>query len=90
MMNSSVVQLFVVGGRIGGSAATLHAAQHSLRTAWIQQSETAKANRAKYIYNVDKMVRVRHSEASAPRKAPPRLCRRCLVSMMSVGWTIAE
>ncbi len=36
-MNSSVVQLFVVGGGIGRSAATVHAAQHSLRTAWIQR-----------------------------------------------------
>jgi len=52
-------QIVVVGGGIGGSAAVLRAAQHALRTAWIRGDRaTAKASRAKYVYNVDNMIGV--------------------------------
>lgn len=51
--------VIVVGGGIGGSAAALRAAQHGLRVAWIRgDGETARASRARYVYNVDNMVGV--------------------------------
>ncbi len=51
--------VIVVGGGIGGSAAALRAAQHGLAVAWILgDGQTAKASRAKYVYNVDNMIGV--------------------------------
>ena len=58
-MAEEAFQIVVIGGGIGGSAATLRAAQHMLRTAWIRGDRmTAKASRAKYVYNVDNMIGV--------------------------------
>ena len=58
-MIDAVYQVIVVGGGIGGSAAVLRAAQHFLRTLWIRGDDTtAKASRAKYVYNVDNMIGV--------------------------------
>jgi thioredoxin reductase (NADPH) len=52
-------EIIVVGGGIGGSAAALRAAQHTLRTAWLRGDRaTAKASRVKYVYNVDNMIGV--------------------------------
>lgn len=51
--------VIVVGGGIGGSAAALRAAQHGLQVAWVRGDEgTAKASRARYVYNVDNMIGV--------------------------------
>jgi thioredoxin reductase (NADPH) len=51
--------VIVVGGGIGGSAAALRAAQHGLAVAWIRGDEsTARASRARYVYNVDNMIGV--------------------------------
>ncbi len=51
--------VIVVGGGIGGSAAALRAAQHGLSVAWIRGDEgTARASRARYVYNVDNMIGV--------------------------------
>lgn len=42
-------ELIVVGGGIGGAAATLRAAQYHLRTAWILgDRDTHRASRAAY------------------------------------------
>jgi thioredoxin reductase (NADPH) len=52
-------QLIVVGGGIGGSAAALRAAQHGLRFTWIRgDAATARASRARYVFNVDNMIGV--------------------------------
>jgi thioredoxin reductase (NADPH) len=52
-------QLIVVGGGIGGSAAALRAAQHGLRFTWIRgDAGTARASRARYVFNVDNMIGV--------------------------------
>ncbi len=52
-------QVIVVGGGIGGSAAALRAAQHGLSVAWIRgDAETARASRARYVFNVDNMIGV--------------------------------
>src|SRR5574341_1721402 len=52
-------QVIVVGGGIGGSAAALRGAQHGLRVAWIRgDARTARASRARYVYNVDNMIGV--------------------------------
>ena len=52
-------QIVVIGGGIGGSAAVLRAAQHTLRTAWVRGDRTtARASRVKYVYNVDNMIGV--------------------------------
>ncbi len=52
-------QVIVVGGGIGGSAAALRAAQHGLTVAWIRgDAGTARASRARYVYNVDNMIGV--------------------------------
>jgi thioredoxin reductase (NADPH) len=58
-VDQDTFQIVVVGGGIGGSAAALRAAQHTLRTAWIcGDRTTAKASRVKYVYNVDNMIGV--------------------------------
>lgn len=58
----TVYDVAIIGGGIGGSAAALRAAQHNLRAAWIRgDAATAKASRAKYVYNVDNMVGVHPS-----------------------------
>ena len=58
-MDRDTFRLVVVGGGIGGSAAVLRAAQHTLRTAWIRGDRTtARASRVKYVYNVDNMIGV--------------------------------
>lgn len=58
-MDQDTFRLVVVGGGIGGSAAVLRAAQHTLRTAWIRGDRTtARASRVKYVYNVDNMIGV--------------------------------
>jgi thioredoxin reductase (NADPH) len=50
-------RVIVVGGGIGGSAAALRAAQHGLTVAWIRgNAETARASRARYVFNVDNMI----------------------------------
>jgi thioredoxin reductase (NADPH) len=52
-------QVIVVGGGIGGSAAALRAAQHGLTVAWIRgDAGTARASRARYVFNVDNMIGV--------------------------------
>ena len=52
-------QVIVVGGGIGGSAAALRAAQHGLGAAWIRGGAgTARASRARYVFNVDNMIGV--------------------------------
>jgi thioredoxin reductase (NADPH) len=52
-------QVVVVGGGIGGSAAALRAAQHGLTVAWIRgDTGTARASRARYVFNVDNMIGV--------------------------------
>ena len=77
----TVYDVAVIGGGIGGAAAALRAAQHNLRVAWLLGDEgTAKASRAKYVYNVDNMVGVHPSIAqkklaallSAPEHAEAR------------------
>lgn len=51
--------VIVVGGGIGGSAAALRAAQHGLTVAWIRgDARTARASRARYVFNVDNMIGV--------------------------------
>lgn len=61
-------QVIVVGGGIGGSAAALRAAQHGLTVAWIRgDTGTARASRARYVFNVDNMIGV--SGAIVQRKA---------------------
>ena len=58
-MDEASYPVLVVGGGIGGSAAALRAAQYNLRTAWLLgDRETAKASRAKWVYNVDNMIGV--------------------------------
>jgi thioredoxin reductase (NADPH) len=50
-------RIIVVGGGIGGSAAALRAAQHGLMVAWIRgDAGTARASRARYVFNVDNMI----------------------------------
>ncbi len=50
-------QVIVVGGGSGGSAAALRAAQHGLTVAWIRgDAETARASRARYVFDVDNMI----------------------------------
>lgn len=50
-------QVIVVGGGIGGGAAALRAAQHGLTLAWIRgDAGTARASRARYVFNVDNMI----------------------------------
>jgi thioredoxin reductase (NADPH) len=52
-------QVIVVGGGIGGSAAALRAAQHGLGVVWIRgDAHTARASRARYVFNVDNMIGV--------------------------------
>ncbi len=52
-------QVIVVGGGIGGSAAALRAAQHGLKVAWIRgDAGTARASRARYVFNIDNMIGV--------------------------------
>ena len=52
-----VFDVLIVGGGIAGSAATLRAAQYTLSVAWIRgDKKTAKASRAKYVYNIDNMI----------------------------------
>ncbi|HEY6006593.1 MAG TPA: NAD(P)/FAD-dependent oxidoreductase [Anaeromyxobacter sp.] len=52
-------RVIVVGGGIGGSAAALRAAQHGLAVAWIRgDTGTARASRARYVFNVDNMIGV--------------------------------
>jgi thioredoxin reductase (NADPH) len=52
-------QVIVVGGGIGGSAAALRAAQHGLTVAWVRgDAATARASRARYVFNVDNMIGV--------------------------------
>lgn len=52
-------QMIVVGGGIGGSAAALRAAQHGLTLAWVRgDAGTARASRARYVFNVDNMIGV--------------------------------
>jgi thioredoxin reductase (NADPH) len=51
--------VIVVGGGIGGSAAALRAAQHGLTVAWIRgDADSARASRARYVFNVDNMIGV--------------------------------
>ncbi len=51
--------VIVVGGGIGGGAAALRAAQHGLAVAWIRgNAGTARASRARYVFNVDNMIGV--------------------------------
>ena len=51
--------VIVVGGGIGGSAAALRAAQHGRTVAWIRGDPgTARASRARYVFNVDNMTGV--------------------------------
>jgi thioredoxin reductase (NADPH) len=58
-MDQDTFQIVVIGGGIGGGAAALRAAQHMIRAAWIRGDQTtAKASRAKYVYNVDNMIGV--------------------------------
>ena len=53
------VQVIIVGGGIGGSAAALRAAQHGLRVAWVRgDAATARTSRARYVCNVDNMIGV--------------------------------
>jgi thioredoxin reductase (NADPH) len=50
-------ELIVVGGGIGGSAATLRAAQYHLPTVWILgDKKTRLASRAEYVKNIDNMI----------------------------------
>ncbi|MHC4392485.1 MAG: NAD(P)/FAD-dependent oxidoreductase [Planctomycetota bacterium] len=59
MADQGIYRLIVVGGGIAGSAAALRAAQYMLRTAWVFGDRgTAKASRAKYVYNIDNMIGV--------------------------------
>lgn len=52
-------QVIVVGGGIGGAAAALRAAQHGLTLTWIRgDAATARASRARYVFNVDNMIGV--------------------------------
>jgi thioredoxin reductase (NADPH) len=52
-------RVIVVGGGVGGSAAALRAAQHGLTVAWIRgDADTARASRARYVFNVDNMIGV--------------------------------
>jgi thioredoxin reductase len=56
-MPEDVFHVAMVGGGIGGSAAVLRAAQNMMRTVWIRGDRaTARASRAKYVYNVDNMI----------------------------------
>src|SRR3954470_1484823 len=56
-MPEDVFHVAMVGGGIGGSAAVLRAAQNLLKTVWIRGDRaTARASRAKYVYNVDNMI----------------------------------
>lgn len=65
-------QVIVVGGGIGGSAAALRAAQHGLTVAWIRgDAGTARASRARYVFNVDNMIGV--SGGIVQRKALEQL-----------------
>jgi thioredoxin reductase (NADPH) len=49
----------VIGGGIGGAAATLRAAQYHLKTLWVKGTrKTAKASRGKYVLNIDNMIGV--------------------------------
>ncbi len=67
-------QVIVVGGGIGGSAAALRAAQHGLAVAWIRgDAGTARASRARYVFNVDNMIGV--SGGIVQRKALQLLSR---------------
>jgi thioredoxin reductase (NADPH) len=53
------VELIVVGGGIGGSAAALRAAQYRLPTIWITgDRKTHRASRAAYVKNIDNMIGV--------------------------------
>lgn len=59
MMSESPLEVIVVGGGIGGSAAALRAAQYNLETAWVRGTKkTAKASRGEYVYNIDNMIGV--------------------------------
>lgn len=83
-MSDTLYDVAVVGGGIGGSAAALRAAQHNLRAAWLLgDASTAKASRAKYVYNVDNMVGVHPSivqkKLSALLSAPEHTAARKLV-----------
>ncbi len=50
-------ELIVVGGGIGGSAATLRAAQYHLPAVWILgDKKTRLASRAEYVKNIDNMI----------------------------------
>jgi thioredoxin reductase (NADPH) len=52
-------RVIVVGGGIGGSAAALRSAQHGLAVAWIRgDAKTARASRARYVFNVDNVIGV--------------------------------
>ena len=56
-MADDVFPLAVIGGGIGGGAAVLRAAQNMMRTVWIRGDRaTARASRAKYVYNIDNMI----------------------------------
>ncbi|MBI5477423.1 MAG: NAD(P)/FAD-dependent oxidoreductase [Deltaproteobacteria bacterium] len=81
---STVYDVAVIGGGIGGAAAALRAAQHNLRVAWLLGDEaTAKASRAKYVYTVDNMVGVHpaitQKKLAAVLSAPEHAAARKLV-----------
>lgn len=50
-------RLIVIGGGIGGAAASLRAAQYDLPTVWyLGDRETHRASRAAYVVNIDNMI----------------------------------
>ncbi len=59
-----ILDVVIIGGGIGGSAAALRAAQVGLQVTWIRgDAQTARASRAKYVLNVDNMIGVHHGIA---------------------------
>ncbi|MCH7618631.1 MAG: NAD(P)/FAD-dependent oxidoreductase [Candidatus Marinimicrobia bacterium] len=49
--------IIIVGGGMGGSAATLRAVQYNLKACWFYGSKsTSKSSRSKWIYNIDNMI----------------------------------
>jgi len=53
------LDVIVVGGGVGGSAAALRAAQYHLRTAWVTgDKQTRKSSRAQWVVNIDNMIGV--------------------------------
>ncbi|MBF0379918.1 MAG: FAD-dependent oxidoreductase [Magnetococcales bacterium] len=58
-MANNEYDCIVIGGGIGGAAATLRAAQYHLKTLWVKGTrKTAKASRGKYVLNIDNMIGV--------------------------------